>query len=158
MMTTAFRAAVAMFAGLGALLLAAAAANAADYQVYKDVRCTTFTECGINFDAVPSGKTLRIDNVSCYLRHLDTYDVGAAQLVVVRADGSRAFAITVTLRNQSRVNLGGSTYYVYVSNDTIRAVAQAGQRFRAYAQVYQSESGTLGKVAQLACGISGTLN
>ena len=36
-----FRAAAAMLAGLGALLLASAAAQAADYQHYRDGACPT---------------------------------------------------------------------------------------------------------------------
>ena len=151
-----FRAAAAMLAGLGALLLASAAAQAADYQHYRDGVCPSSGQCVIDFPVVPAGKTVRLDNLSCYLRFASGLSVGAAQLVLVNANGSRSFATTPNLRTQDIAQIGANEQYVFVSNDTIRAAARPGQRFRAYAQVY-NEAGTLGRVVQFSCGISGTV-
>jgi len=151
-----FRAAVAMLAGLGALLLASAAAQAADYQHYRDGACPTGGGCAINFPVVPAGKTVRIDNFSCYLRIPTGLSVGALQLVVVNANGSRAFATTPNLAFQSIVKIGATTQQVHTSNDTIRAVARPTQVFRAYVNAYDG-NGTLGRVLQFSCGISGTV-
>jgi hypothetical protein len=155
---TAFRSAVAMFAGLGALMLAPAAAQAADYQIYRDAVCAPNAECGINFAPVPAGKILRISNFSCYLRFGIDNDVGAAQLVLLNSNGSRAMAITPHLLYQDGFALGPNPEEVFVANETVRVVGRPGQRFRAYAQVYDSETGTLGTINQLSCHISGTLN
>lgn len=157
---TIFRSAAAMLAGLGALLLAPAAAQAADYQVYRDGNCPANFGCSIDFARVPAGKTLRIDHVSCYLRFdFDGVELVAAQLVLLNANGSRAFAVTPSLLKQDDPQIAGDTEEeVFVSNDTIRAVARPGQRFRAYAVVHKDSDGTPGTVSQLSCGISGTLN
>jgi hypothetical protein len=155
---TAFRNAVATFGGLGALMLAPAAVQAADYQVYRDAVCAPNAECGINFAPVPAGKVMRISNFSCYLRFGINNDVGAAQLVLLNANGSRAMAITPNLLYQDGFALGQNTEEVFVSNETVRVVGRPGQRFRAYAQVYSSNDGTLGTISQLSCHISGTLS
>ncbi len=155
---TILRGAVITIAGLGALLLAPAAAQAADYQVYRDAACTANAECGINYPRVGAGQKVTITNVSCYLRHAQGASVAAAQLVVQNSDNSRAFAVTLDLQLQSQVNIGDSNQLVWVSNDAIRAVANPGQRFRAYAQIRSGDTGNLGTVIQLSCGISGTSN
>ena len=152
-----FRSAIAMFAGLGAFLLAPAAAQAADYQVYRDAVCTPNAQCGINFPPVPAGKTLRIDHVSCYVRFLDVNEVSAAQLVVVNSAGARVFATTLNLQFQDDPEIGATSQRVYASNDSIRAVARPTQFFRAYAQVHNGDTGNVATILQLSCGISGTI-
>ena len=155
-----FRSVAAMLAGLGTLLLAPAAAQAADYQVYKDGVCTPNSECVINFGTVPAGKRLLITSLSCYLRHFDGLSVSAAQLVLQNTNSnfSRAFAVTPNLHLQSEVTIGSDTQLVWVSNDAIRAVARPSQRFQAYAQLRNGISGNIGTVQQFSCGISGTIN
>jgi hypothetical protein len=155
---TGFRASAAMFAGLGALLLSTAAAQAADYQVYRDGVCTPNAECAIDFDVVPAGKKLTIVNFSCYLRFPVGQDVSASQLVLVRQNGSPAFAVTPNLHLQDTPQVGADDEHVFVSNEVIRAVGKPGQRFRAYAQVRRQSNGSVGTISQLSCGISGTLN
>lgn len=156
-MTTLFRSAVFMFAGLSAPLLASAAAQSATYQVYKDADCAPNAECGINFAKVQDDKTLKLNGFSCYLRIPENTRVGAAQLVLVNSDGSRAFATTAFLQLQDGPRVGADFQRVYVSNDTIDVVAKQGQRFRAYAVAYKSNDGSVATVSQLSCGISGEL-
>ena len=112
--------------------------------------------CAINFPVVPAGKTVRIDNFSCYLSIPTSLSVGALQLVVVNSNGSRVFATTPNLDFQDDVKIGATTQDVYTSNHTIRAVARPGQFFRAYVNAY-NDNGTLGRVLQFSCGISGTI-
>jgi hypothetical protein len=161
-----FRSAAAVLASLGALTLVPATAQAADYQVYKqtlpgDPECQPNSQCNDNFARVSQGQVLRIDHLSCYLSHKEGVSVGVLQLVVQgpAASGNKAlFVVTPNLVLQSKVNVDGVTYFNWVSNDTIRAVAKAGQRFQVYAQVRKGTNGSLGTVENLACGISGTVN
>lgn len=163
---TVFRGALAMFAGLGALLLLPAAAQAAHYQVYKDAlrgdaECKADSQCNLNFARVPAGKVLSIDNLSCFLRHKQGVGLFALQLVVQGPEASgnkRIFALTPNLQLQSTVNVSGENQNIWAVTDTIGAVATAGQRFQVYAIVRKGTAGTVGSVEQLSCGISGTLN
>jgi hypothetical protein len=159
----AFRSAVAMLAGLGGLLLMPAAAQAADYQVYKDAfkgdaKCAANAQCIIDFATVPAGQKLTITNLSCYLSHKEGVGLAALQLVVQKANFDRVFAVTPNLQLQSKVAVGDQQYFVWVSNDTIKAVTKAGQHVRVYAEVHKGTDGSVGTVEQLACGISGTLS
>lgn len=156
---TVFRNALTVLAGCGALMLLPTAGQAADYQVYKDANCAPNAQCGINFAKVQAGKKLSIDNVSCYLRFGISDEVFAAQVVVVNQNGgSRAFAMTPSLRSQDTPMVDAETEtQVFVSNDTIRAVAKPNQFFRIYAQVH-TPTGAIGTISQWSCGISGTLN
>jgi hypothetical protein len=156
---TIFRGAIAMFAGLSALLLASVAVSAADYQAYRDGACKPFTQCGINFTEVPADRVVRIDNVSCYVRFSTGIALQAVQLVLANVNGSRAMAITLSAHYQGRVVTGpniNDIHQVFTSNDKVRVVAGPLQFFRAYAQTSQSD-GSVGTINQLACHISGTI-
>jgi hypothetical protein len=126
--------------------------------VYRDGVCSPNAECAIDFDVIPAGKKLTIVNFSCYLRFPVGQDVSASQLVLVRQNGSPAFAVTPNLHFQDTPQVGADDEHVFVSNEVIRAVGRPGQRFRAYAQVRRQSNGSVGTIAQLSCGISGTLN
>jgi hypothetical protein len=152
-----FQNAIAMFSGVCALSLVPVAAEAADYQVYRDAVCTPNTQCGINFAKVPSGKLLRIDNTSCYVRIPPTVSLGAVQLVVVNANGSRAMAITPDVHFQDDPRVEGAINSVYVGNATVRVVVRPTQFIRIYAQTQNNSDGSVGTVNQMACHISGTL-
>jgi hypothetical protein len=148
---------ISMFA-LGALLLVPAAAQAADYQVYKDAVCTPNSQCGINYAKVAAGKVLRIDNFSCYVRIPNSVSLGAVQLVVVNSDGGRAMALTPSVHFQDSPKVGGTFDSVYVGNETVRVVVRPTQFIRIYAQTQQNSDGSVGTVNQMACHISGTLD
>lgn len=153
----AFRSAISVFAGLGALLLVPVA-HAGDYQVYKNASCSPNSECGIDFANVPSGKKLRITNYSCFLAFPYNLKLGTSQLVVVNnSNGSPAFVATADMHLQDQPVTEVGEVKIFVSNDTVRAVAKPGQHLRAYAKVYNN-SGSVGTVTQLSCGISGTMN
>ena len=153
------RKALALFAGMGAFVSLSAAAQAADYQRYLNGTCAVNAVCNIDFPNVPAGKTLTVSNLSCYLRFIADRTIYGAQLLLVNnGTGAIAMAVTPSLYAQNGVATSGTTIEnVYVSNDTIKAVAVQGQHFRAYAEVHASSTGAVATVSQYACHISGTL-
>lgn len=160
-----FRRTVAIFSCLSALLLAPAFAEAAVYQVYKDsfrddANCPSNAECGINYDRVKAGKTLKITNVSCYLRHAESVGLAALQLVVQNNDSgnTRDYALTPNLQLQTKVAMSDGNQFVWAADDIVNVTVKAGQRIRIYAQVRKGSDGSLGSVLQLSCGIAGKIN
>jgi hypothetical protein len=146
-------------AGTVTVLALPSSAEAADFQRYLNGTCAVNSVCNIDFPNVPAGKTLRLANLSCYIRFNQDNDLYGAQLLLVNnSTGGIALAITPSLVTQGFPQASPSvTERVYVSNDTIKAVAVSGQHFRAYAEVRNS-SGGVASISQYACHISGSLN
>jgi len=133
-------------------------AQAADYQKYQNGACVAGSLCNINFPVVPAGKTLRLSNLSCYLRFNVVNDLYGAQLLLLNASGGVIMAVTPQFAKLGTVTVNANSEYVLVSNETIRVMSVAGQRFRAFVEVRNCVSGTAGTVSQYACHISGDVS
>ncbi|MPZ58095.1 MAG: hypothetical protein GEU91_16690 [Rhizobiales bacterium] len=123
----------------------ASAAQAAPFQDYRNGACGSGI-CNINFAPVPSGRRLDISNVSCYLRVSQDADVYALQLLV--AQGAN-ISSAVTVVPQFVDSVAGIGDRVYSADHHIFAFANAGQRFRIYAELKG------GVYRQLACTSAG---
>ena len=153
-----FRTSIALLAGLGALFLVPATAEAAFFQEYIDGNCSANAGCNVDFPVVPAGKTLTVTNASCYLRFPTSGSLLAAQYVIFNVtSGKRIVAITQAMHSQSVVKTAVGSESVYVSDDQILALGKPGQRFRAYALVNKDSDGSPGTISQLSCHITGTL-
>lgn len=143
--------------------VAATAAEAADYQVYRQGECFG-TICRVDFDPVPVGKKLRVDHASCYARVVTprSYadgDLFAMQLLLINAGGGTGSALTFSVSRiaEFAVNSGetspNSNYVsVYQAHDEVRMVAATYQRFQGYVQIAR------GDFDHVACHISGDLS
>jgi len=134
--------------------------QAADYQRYQKGECANNAVCNIDFPDVAAGKTLKLSNLSCYLRLFSNTEIEAAELLLINnSNGNTVLAVTPSLEFQSSPRVGqNSIQGVFVSNDTIRAVGKEGQHFRAYAKVRNSSTGNVATVAKYNCLISGSLD
>ena len=150
-------------AALGTVFGAPTAAQAEVYQKYLSRNCNEvfLVGCILGFPSVPAGKTLTITNLSCYLRTSAKASIYGAQLWVSEGTADNVlFAMTPSLQflnkvasNPANVTIGN----VYVSNDTILAVAKAGQFFVAYADARNLTTGEIVNIPQYACHISGQI-
>ena len=132
-------------------------AQAADFQQYLQGNCNG-TVCTVNFDAVPTGKTLRVGKASCYLRAetegQDPWRVlHALQLLVVKPNGTAVMAETLPAEMQMAETLLTTIRTVHQSNESVQISARGGQHIQAYAEL--SADSTL---QQFACHISGNLS
>jgi hypothetical protein len=123
------------------------AAEAAPFQRYLNGVCNSLV-CTIDFPVVQAGKRLDITSSSCYLRATNDRDLLAMQLLVMEDTATRS---AVTLNPSLSESLVTSQETVFSTNDSIFAFANAGQRFRAYAELKK------GIFKQFACHISGQL-
>lgn len=141
-------------------MFAPAAAQAADFQVYRDASCGVNQVCVIDYDNIPRNKTVRLENMSCYVSFESSQDLAALQLVLMRnTNGRRLMAITPNPVFVDNIENGAGNFNaIYTANETIRVVGETGQHFRIYAQVASDNNGAIGTVTQLSCHISGTIN
>ena len=143
---------------VGALFFMPTTAQAEFYQKYKSISCpASVLQCSVRF-TIPLLKTLRLSNLSCYLRIAPTVDIYGMQLLVT--DGGIIHAVTPSLRFLNSVVVDTSTGArgdVYVSNDSIQAVGTSLQEFRVYVEGRLSPSGNNAPIQQLACHISGEM-
>jgi hypothetical protein len=145
----------ALLAGAAAMagLLAASSspANAAPFQKYLNGSCPN-AQCIFDLAIVPAGKTLFINNASCYLRTDDAADFYALQLLVKNAADATISAVTLgPINRQYAGNTATNTFIVYQINNTISAFAPAGGKFQVFAERRD------GAWLQVACHISGQL-
>lgn len=131
--------------------------QAADYQRYQNGACAAASLCNINYPVVPAGRTLRLSNLSCYLRFSNLSRIYGAQLLLLNASGVVIMAVTPRLAQQGQITVGNNVELAFASNDNIKVVATAGQRFRAYVDIRVNSGGAIGTVSQYACHISGDL-
>ncbi len=67
-------------------------------------------------------------------------------------------AVTASLYKQNAVRTSATVVEdVFVSNDTIHAVATGYSYFQTYAEVRNGSTGAVGTISQFACHISGKL-
>lgn len=152
------RKALAVFAAASSLALVSTTAQAVDYYEYQNGACAPNSRCHIAFPNVLAGQYLTLSNLSCYLRFVSTNNIYGVQLLTARnTTGTILHAVTPSLHLQNYVKTSPSTLEaVFVSNDSIHAVAIAGRHFNAYAEVRNS-SGSIATISQFACHISGDL-
>lgn len=133
---------------LGCLLWlpAASGAQAEPYQQYKRATCKGM--CNLDFSVVPEGRRLIISYFSCHLEIPRGSNVHAMKLLVVNPD-------TVSVATLLPEGVDAGPYLdskdVYAVNQSIFALANAGQRFQAHTKVELPGPG------QVACYIGGDL-
>jgi hypothetical protein len=123
------------------------AADATPFQQYTNGVChPAIPACDIGFAAVPAGKRLEIDNVSCHVRVDGDH---ALDSVYLYADEQIFFLAP-------EVVAGGARTTIYAANHSIFAFAKAGQHFSAGMTMTLGVSSN-GVISQFACHISGRL-
>jgi hypothetical protein len=143
---------------LSALLFASAAlpfaaeAEAAPYQQYKVGVCGTSATCTITFPNVPSGKTVELTNVSCYVGMGDLLGIRKIQLQQVSS--SNALGTAVSLIAAPYIIAAGrpDQQSVGIVNTPVTLYAKGGEKFRIVATLP-----TGSRFREMSCHVSGKL-
>jgi hypothetical protein len=127
------------------------------FQQYLFTNCPVNENCTVDFRTVPPASRLEISNVSCFVEILgpttSTALVRAAQLLVIRSNGSIGTASTLLLEQQHSTFTASNNTRGFAANHAVAVFANAGQHFQAYVDPL----GANDRVSFMACHISGTL-
>ncbi len=135
----------------GGLAIDSYGAFAAPYQQYKVGVCGTAATCTITFNPVPSGKTVELTNVSCFVSMSAGAGIKRLQLQQALANNSTPISVAlppapylVAFGTPAQADLG-------VVNLPVTLSATGGQKFRTRAEIVG------GTFKEFSCHISGRI-